>query len=123
MIATGFQDSDDTAAWRWPRLWRRVVLIAPAQVLAPAATTAFEKAKSVEDQLGDSPTVEALRKAARAYEAVVLRYPNSGHCDNALWQEAALFERAFERSAEAAIAPNAAKALEWLVKEYPASRC
>lgn len=97
------------------------VLIAPVQLHGQSATASFERAKTLEDQLGDSPTVEALRKAAKAYEAVVLRYPNSGHCDNALWQEAALFERAFERSADLRDRDDAAKALEWLAREYPAS--
>ena len=96
-------------------------LIAPASAYAQSASVLFERAKALEDRLGDSPTVDALRKAARAYEAVVLRYPNNGLVDNALWQEAALFERAFERSADPKDRADAAKALEWLAKDYPAS--
>jgi len=97
------------------------VLMVPAQARAQNAQASFDRAKALEEQLGDSPTVEAIRRAAKAYEAVPYRYPNSGLCDNALWQEAALFERAFEKSSDAKDRADAAKALEWLAKEYPAS--
>ena len=48
----------------------------------------------------------ALRKVARSYEAVVLKYPTSVYCDNALWQAALLLERAWQQSHEALLVPT-----------------
>ena len=63
----------------------------------PTAGALFERARAAEQQLGDAASDDALRRAARDYEAIVLRFPNSGYCDNALWQAATLLERAWTR--------------------------
>ena len=97
------------------------VLSFPVQAAAQTPQAVFDRARAIEDKLGDSPTADALRKAARAYENVVLRYPISGLCDNALWQEAVLFERAYERSGDIRDRAEASKILSWLAREYPAS--
>lgn len=111
---------------RWTRravgaLVATSVLVAPGRLIAQTPQASFERAQGIEQQLGDSPTADALRKAAKAYENVVLRFPNSGYCDNALWQEAALLERAFDKSADPRDRAEAAKVLNWLAKEYPSS--
>ena len=56
-----------------------IALVTPARALAQNATAVFERAKTIEGQLDAAPTVDALRKAARAYENVVLRRPRLGH--------------------------------------------
>jgi N-acetylmuramoyl-L-alanine amidase len=97
------------------------VLMAAGRLTAQTPQASFERAQAIEQQLGDSPSVDAIRKAAKAYEAVVLRYPNTGLCDNSLWQEAVLLERAFDRSADPKDRAEAARVLNWLAREYPAS--
>src|SRR5262249_60860837 len=67
------------------------------------------------------PSLDSLRKVARSYENLVLRYPTSGYADNALWQAAGLFATAFQTSADAADRQQAEKLLKWLKQEYPTS--
>ena len=98
----------------------------PAPVRAQSAQTAasaYERAQEQErDALATSPlSAETLRKAARTYEAIAYRYPVSGYSDNALWQAADLFERAFGVSGLNRDRDAAGKDLAWLQKEYPHS--
>ena len=43
------------------------------------------------------PTRDAMRQVVAAYRQVVLRYPTSGYCDNALWLAAQLSAETFVR--------------------------
>src|SRR4026209_1594558 len=75
-------------------------LLAPAPAAAQTVAVAYERAQEQEREAlaASPPSVEVLRKVARAYEALVMRYPVSGYSDNALWQAAGLLERAFALS-------------------------
>jgi N-acetylmuramoyl-L-alanine amidase len=65
------------------------------------------------------PKVEA---AIAAYRAVVLRFPASGYCDNALWLGASLALDAYDRYAVADDRQTGQDLLQWLRNEYPSSR-
>src|SRR4029077_10612625 len=66
------------------------------------AATVYEQAKAAEQTArADSPaSPDSLRKVAKTYENLVLRYPTSGYADNALWQAAGLFTTAFQSWAD-----------------------
>lgn len=96
-------------------------LLAPRPAAAQTPTALYERARAAESQLADAPSADAIRRAARAYEAVVLRYPASGVCDNALWQAALLLEQAWTRYGDTRDRDEAVRVLGWLAKEYPAS--
>jgi len=101
-----------------------LLLAAPAQAQsAQTAASAYERAQDQEREAlaTTPPSAETLRKVARAYEAIAYRYPVSGYSDNALWQAADLFERAFGVSGLDRDRDAAAKDLGWLQKEYPHS--
>jgi N-acetylmuramoyl-L-alanine amidase len=99
------------------------VLNAPAA--ASAQTTAeemFQRAQARASALSDaSPSADALRSAARSYEAIPMTYPKSGYADNALWEAAGLMSRAFDQSGDVKDRQKAIKLLEWLSREYPTS--
>ena len=101
-----------------------LLLVPQAQAqTAQTAATAYERAQEQEREVlaASPPAAEALRKVARAYEAIAYRYPVSGYSDNALWQAAELFERAFGLSGLDRDRDAAGKDLAWLQKEYPHS--
>ncbi|HKW01281.1 MAG TPA: N-acetylmuramoyl-L-alanine amidase [Vicinamibacterales bacterium] len=102
-----------TACVFWP---------AGSRAQTPAATL-YEQAQAAEQTArADSPaSPDALRKVAKTYENLVLRYPTSGYADNALWQAAGLFTAAFQSSADAADRQQAERLLKWLKQEYPTS--
>jgi hypothetical protein len=107
-------------------LWRLAVAAAaialPAAAWAQTAQVRYERALAEEQALraGD-PSPASLRAAARAFEAIALRYPVSGYSDNALWQGAGLHLLAHEKSGQAADRREAERLLAWLVREYPSS--
>jgi N-acetylmuramoyl-L-alanine amidase len=98
-----------------------VVLASARPAAAQTAAVLFQRAASQEQQLAETAPVESVRRVARAYELVVLRYPRSGYCDNALWQAGSLLERAFARSAEPRDKDGAVRFYAWVAKEYPSS--
>jgi hypothetical protein len=61
-------------------------LALPAPAHAQSAAVLYERAQAREASARKpaSPSVDALRTAARTYENIVRRYPTSGYCDNAL---------------------------------------
>ena len=67
------------------------------------------------------PTRDAMRQAVAAYRQVVLRYPTSGYCDNALWQAAQLSADTFVRHGDERDRAAALQLLLALQSEYPAS--
>jgi N-acetylmuramoyl-L-alanine amidase len=97
-------------------------ILLPATAQAQSAAVRYERALAREKQVRASePTAAALRAAAKAFEAIVHRYPVSGYADNALWQAAGLLKFSFDRSGDAADLANAARLLTWLRREYPSS--
>jgi N-acetylmuramoyl-L-alanine amidase len=70
---------------------------------------------------GPAPTRDALRQAVAAYRQVVLQYPASGYCDNALWLGAQLAAEAFSRYGNEQDRRTAIRLIENLLSEYPAS--
>ena len=89
-------------------------------LIAPRARRRAERRDDVQEGAGagSSPArrptrpIVDLRRAANAYEAVVRRYPSSGYCDNALWQAAALMERAHGKSGAATDRDKAVELLD-----------
>ena len=69
----------------------------------------------------ESPTLQQIRNAVAAYERVVLRYPASSYCDNALWQGGNLSMLAFERFGNAADKQTSIRLFTLLTTEYPSS--
>jgi N-acetylmuramoyl-L-alanine amidase len=68
-----------------------------------------------------SAALTDLRAIARAYEAIVRKFPVSSHVDDALWHAAGVETLAFERFSDPADEQRAQQLLEWLQKEYPYS--
>jgi N-acetylmuramoyl-L-alanine amidase len=102
-----------TAAW----------LVAPRVSAQTSAATLYEQTQSAEQtaRADTPPKLESLRKVAKTYESLVLRYPTSGYADNALWQGAGLYVTAFQQSSEASDRQQAERLLKWLKQEYPSS--
>jgi N-acetylmuramoyl-L-alanine amidase len=67
------------------------------------------------------PTRDSMRQAVAAYRQVVLRYPASGYCDNALWQAAQLSADTFVRHGDERDRAAALQLLMALQSEYPSS--
>ena len=67
------------------------------------------------------PTLEQLRNAVSAYDAIVRRFPTSGYSDNALWQAGHLALLAYERFGQAADKLMATRLLFRLKDQYPTS--
>lgn len=67
------------------------------------------------------PGVQQVRAVIAAYERVVLRYPASAYCDNALWQAAGLADDAARRWNQEQDRRTAARLLRLLISEYPSS--
>lgn len=67
------------------------------------------------------PGVQQVRAVIAAYERVVLRYPASAYCDNALWQAAGLADEAARRWNQEQDRRTAARLLRLLISEYPSS--
>jgi N-acetylmuramoyl-L-alanine amidase len=62
-----------------------------------------------------------FRSVIDSYRAIVWQYPNSGYCDNALWQGAHIAADAFGRFGEERDRQTAVAMLNALVSEYPSS--
>jgi N-acetylmuramoyl-L-alanine amidase len=114
------------------QVWRRVLVVAALAAGTLAVRPAVSEAQSVQtryertlarERSVRSPraTLAAVRSVAKAYEALVRRYPTSGYADNALWQGAGLWQLAFDRSNDPHDRAEATRLLSWLVKEYPSS--
>jgi N-acetylmuramoyl-L-alanine amidase len=67
------------------------------------------------------PTRDAMRQVVAAYRQVVLRYPTSGYCDNALWLAAQLSADTFVRHGDERDRTAALQLLMSLTSEYPGS--
>jgi N-acetylmuramoyl-L-alanine amidase len=67
------------------------------------------------------PTRDAMRQVVAAYRQVVLRFPASGYCDNALWLAAQLSADTFVRHGDERDRSAALQLLKALASEYPTS--
>jgi len=100
-----------------------MILPRPARA-ADSAEDMYTRAMAQERQVRDvenRPTLPQLRGVVQAYESIVLRFPKSGYCDNALWQGAGVALLASERFGQAADRRTALRLLNHLKNEYPAS--
>jgi N-acetylmuramoyl-L-alanine amidase len=87
-----------------------------AQAREKAVRTALDAAPP-----GPPPTRDAMRQAVAAYRLVVVRYPTSGYCDNALWLAAQLSAETFLRHGDERDRAAALQLLMSLQSEYPGS--
>ena len=71
--------------------------------------------------LAPRPSVQQIRAVIAAYERVVLRYPTSAYCDNALWQAAGLADEAARWWDQEQDRRTATRLLRLLIAEYPSS--
>ncbi len=67
------------------------------------------------------PTLEQLRNAISAYDALVRRFPSSAYSDNALWQAGQIALLAYERFGLSADKLTASRLLRRLKDQYPSS--
>ncbi len=98
-----------------------VGLALPAIASGQTAAVLFERATAREAAGRGNPTIANIRAAVSAYEHVVLRYPRSGFCDDALWNGGVLARVGWERFRQAADKNTATRLFTWLRKEYPTS--
>ena len=100
-----------------------VALSAPTTALAQSAATQYEQLLAREKAVRETTPVDVgdVRAAAMAYERLVVRFPTSGYCDNALWQAAGLLTLAHRTSGDTADRREATRLLQWLKREYPSS--
>ena len=96
----------------------------PLAAARPAAAGAVRARAGTRAELRAAeppPTLEQLRSAVSAYEALVRRFPASGYSDNALWQAGHLALLAFERFGQAADKLTASRLCSGSRMQYPAS--
>lgn len=115
----------------FPTLRRRVgatvlgavacVLLWPAVATAQTAAVLFQRATTREATVRKSPTIANVRAAVAAYEQIVLRYPRSGYCDDALWNGAELARFGWERFSQDSDRKTSERLYSWLRREYPTS--
>lgn len=96
-------------------------VLVPTPAIAQTAAVLYQRAETRDTAARTSPTLAKLRAAAGAYETVVLRYPKSGLCDDALWSGAQTARLAWEKFQQEADRITATRLLTWLRKEYPTS--
>jgi N-acetylmuramoyl-L-alanine amidase len=93
----------------------------PAPAAGPSARSAYERAQRQERALGASPSPGEVRRVAASYEAVAVRYENTGYADNALWRAGDLLSSLYARTRVAADRDRAMRRLRQLSAQYPAS--
>ncbi len=94
--------------------------------LSASAKQLYEAARRAEETLRGSETAmrdkDRWQAVARKYRSVVLSFPRSGYCDDALHYEGGIYRDAAERFDDRRFAVRAADAFALLVRGYPASR-
>lgn len=97
-----------------------------AGAVTPTAKQLYEAARKAEEALRGSETAMRNRDrwqgVARKYRSVVLSFPRSGYCDDALHYEGGIYRDAAERFDDRRFAVRAADAFRLLIRGYPASR-
>jgi len=106
-----------------------LALAVPARAADPAATmyrSALARERAVRARLNSAAghsaaTLNAIRAVVLDYERLVLRYPRSGYCDNALWRGAQLASDAFTFFGQPRDRRTAVHLIHWLHTQYPYS--
>ncbi len=97
-----------------------------AGAVSASAKQLYEAARRAEETLRGSETAmrdkDRWQAVARKYRSVVLSFPRSGYCDDALHYEGGIYRDAAERFDDRRFAVRAADAFALLVRGYPASR-
>ena len=97
-----------------------------AGTAAPTAKQLYEAARRAEEALRGSKTAmrnkDRWEDVGRKYRSVVLSYPRSGYCDDALHYEGSVYRDAAERFDDRRLAIRAGDAWSLLIRGYPASR-
>ena len=96
----------------------------PIAADGPQSRTLYERALQRERELRGAepqPTLQQLRNAVNAYDALVRKFPVSGYSDNALWQGGNLSLLAYERFGQPADKLKASRLLHRLKTQYPTS--
>jgi N-acetylmuramoyl-L-alanine amidase len=96
----------------------------PLAAEMPRSRILYERALQRERELRVAeppPTLQQLRNAVNAYDALVRKFPVSGYSDNALWQGGNLSLLAYERFGQPADTLKAASLLRRLQTQYPTS--
>ena len=93
---------------------------------APTAKQLYEAARRAEESLRGSKTAmrnkDRWEDIGRKYRSVVLSFPRSGYCDDALHYEGGVYRDAAERFDDRRFAVRAADAWALLIRGYPASK-
>lgn len=101
---------------------------APREAGAPAQTAKqlYEAARAAEESLRGSQSAmrnkDRWQAVGRKYRSVLLSFPRSGYCDDALHYEGGIYRDAAERFDDRRFAVRAADAWALLIRGYPASR-
>ena len=107
-----------------------VILLVAAFAVVPAVEAAAQSSRTLYTRALDrerilrearDPSLQQLRNAVAAYEAVVRRFPSSGYTDNSLWQGANLSLLAYDRFGQPTDLQAALRLLERLTSQYPSS--
>ena len=92
----------------------------------PTAKQLYEAARRAEAKLRGSPRAMRDRgswtRVARQYRAVVVSWPRSGYCDDALYYEGGVYRDAAGRFGDRRFAVRGTDAYGLLVRGYPASK-
>jgi N-acetylmuramoyl-L-alanine amidase len=97
------------------------LLVVPVDAAAQTAAELYQRAQAREATARTTPTASNLRAAVSAYELVVIKYPRSGFCDDALWNAAQTSRFAWETLKQDADLKAATRLFTMLRKEYPTS--
>ncbi len=97
-----------------------------APAAAQSARQLYERAREAETRLRGSQErasdPAAWTSVGRAYRAVVLSWPRSGYCDDALWYAGGVYRDAAERFQDRSFAVRGVDAYRLLSRGYPASK-
>lgn len=98
----------------------------PAQAAQKSAQTLYKEALAAGKRLDSSKDLQAKKdswlKVGRQYHLVVLNHPRSGYCDDALYQEGQLYQKAGVRFRDRDAIRRALDAYHLILKGYPASK-
>ena len=93
---------------------------------APTAKQLYEAARRAEESLRGSKTAMRNKNrwedVGRKYRSVLISFPRSGYCDDALHYEGGVYRDAAERFDDRRFAVRAADAWALLIRGYPASK-
>ena len=91
-----------------------------------SAASLYREAQAAERNLHKSKTIQKKKSAwiavGRKYRSVVLRYPKSGYCDDALYFEGEIYREVYRRFNDANALKRALDAYLLIVKGYPRSK-